>query len=131
MSAVLRDDVNVDICLETWARWSRRVLGELGWSPVNIISRIMLYGLLGASQQTGVKVTEVDEVSELVERAVMRLLERERECLMRHYLLPEPDYISAKRMKIDPRRFSEMLADAKKSISDYLAGAVESRRSLA
>src|SRR3990167_3757269 len=119
--------VDVDTALDTWARWSRRVLGELGWPPVNIIARIVRYGLLGAAQQAQIRVTEVDELSELVERAVMRLEVKKREIVMRHYLLPEPDYLSAEFMKMDPRRFSEQLNAAKQSVGYYLSGAVESR----
>jgi hypothetical protein len=129
--AVAAVEIDVDVALDTWARWSRRVLGELGWPPVNIIARIVRYGLLGAAQQSGIRLTEVDELSELVERSVMRLEPRNREVVMRHYLLPEPDYISAAEMSMDPRRFSERLNKAKDSIRDYLSGAVESRRIVA
>ena len=124
--------IDVDVALDTWARWSKRVLAGLGYPAINIIARIVRYGILGAARQLGTRVTEVDDLAELVERAVLtRLDEQEQEIVRRHYCLPEPDYISADQMGIDPRRFSEKLADAKRSVEDYLSGAVESRINVA
>lgn len=133
MNAVVAKRLSIDAeaALETWARWSKRTLSGLGYPAINIIARIVKYGLLGAAQQVGIKITESDEVAEIVERAVMRLQETEREVVYRHYLLPDPDYISADLMGIDKRRFSEYLSDAKRSIADYLSGAVESRINVA
>ncbi len=114
--------VEVDAALEAWARWGRRILQDIGWPAVTLLARVMEGGIVGAAQK-GSRVFEVDDAMELVERAVLRLPERERLVVVKHYTYSQPVEVSARYCHMHPSTFRSILHRARRSIRDYLDGA--------
>lgn len=123
MAAVMIERDEADVALEAWARWAKSALTSLGFPPISIIGKIVELGIRGAAQSAGLKVMEIDEVCELTERAVTTLPGDEKEAVIRHYLLPEPDFVSARIMRIASSTFSEKLKSGKGKIQRYIEDA--------
>jgi DNA-directed RNA polymerase specialized sigma subunit len=117
-----RDDV--DVALEAWARWAKQAFSGLGWSPTNIIARIIEYGLLGAirSATGGAKIVEVDSVCEIVDQAIGRLPEGERRVVVVFYTKWWPREVSAQKCGVTETNFRQLLHRGRRSVKDYLAG---------
>lgn len=113
----------VDDALEAWARWASRALSVLGIPPANIIARVIRYGVLGAAAEVGLRLVEVDELCELVDRAVCRLNEKQREVIIRHYFKWEDRKVSAKACRMSYEAFANTLSAARRRVWDYLEGA--------
>jgi len=111
----------VDVALEAWARWAKRSLETLGWSPSTLIARVIEFGVLGAALQGG-KTLEADSVCEMVERAVMRLDPEEREVIVRRYLYWEPREVSAKHCGMTVGAFATVLHRARRTVWGFLEG---------
>lgn len=114
-----------DAALEAWARWARTALAGLCWPSWTLLARVIEMGVIGAAHRHGIgrSAFEVDEVCEIVEKAVLRLKEIERKVLVRHYLHWEPVSVSAKALHMSPGRFRTVLHRARRSVRDYLDGA--------
>lgn len=111
----------VDAALEAWARWGRGLLQSMGWPAWTLMARIMEEGFQGAAQK-GSRAFEVDEAMEMIERAVLRLPERERLVVIKHYTYWQPVEISARYCHMHPATFRGHLHRARRSIRDYLDG---------
>lgn len=122
MVAVMQRD-EVDVALEAWVRWARRALAEIGWPQENIIARIVRYGARGAAQQGGMRVLEVDELCELVDRALLRLKEDEREVLVRQYWYHETLKVTADQCKMSHDKVRKLWITGRRRIADFLDGA--------
>ncbi len=113
----------VDSALEAWARWASNALSGLGIASESIISRIVEYGVLGAAVNSGVRLTEVDEVCELVDKAVLGLEDKQKEVVIRHYMKWEDTKVAAKACHLSYDRFRQVLSIARRRVSDFLEGA--------
>jgi DNA-directed RNA polymerase specialized sigma24 family protein len=112
----------VDAALEAWARWARSGLSGLGWPPSTLLARIIEGGVTAAAQKGGVAI-ERDELCETIERAILRLHERERRVLVRWYMHWEPLQVSADSMSMSASLFRLVLHRARQRVADYLEGA--------
>lgn len=112
----------VDAALEAWARWGRSLLQSIGWPSWTLMARIMAEGFQGAAQKA-CREFEVDEAMELMERAVLRLPEKERFAIIRHYTHYEPVEVSARYCSVHTTTFRTLLHRARRSIRDFLDGA--------
>lgn len=110
----------VDAVLEAWARWAKSALSGIGWPPESLIYKIIKYGARGAAQQSGIRMVETDRLCEVVDAAITKLPSEERQVLIRHYMDPAPDCVSARIMWISPSWFSEQLTRAKGKIKRYM-----------
>jgi len=115
----------VDAALEAWARWAKTALAGLSWPSLTIIARVIEFGAMGAAARgaSPVHPLEVDELCELVERAVMRLTTIERRVIVHQYLHWQPIDVSARHCDMTAGRFRVILHRARRSIGDYLDGA--------
>ena len=111
----------VDAALEAWARWGRSLLQSIGWPSWTVLARVMEQGFQGAAQGGG-RAFEVDEAMELIERAVLRLPEKERLVVIKHYTYWEPIEVSARYCHMHPATFRRCLHQARRSIRDFLEG---------
>lgn len=111
----------VDALLEAWARWGRSLLDGIGWPRVTLLARIMEEGFQGAAQK-GSRVIEIDETMEVIERAVLRLPEKERLVVIKHYTYWQPLEVSARYCHMSYSTFRSCLHRARRSIRDYLDG---------
>lgn len=115
-----------DAALEAWARWARSALSGMGWPAMTLIARVIRWGATGAASGGGAThPLEVDELCELVEKAVMRLKEIERTVVVTHYLQWTPIETGARRCHMSSGRFRTLLHRARRSVADYLDGARE------
>lgn len=116
-----------DAALEAWARWARSALAGIGWPAMTLTARVIKFGATGAASGGGAPVhpLEVDELCELVEKAVMRLKEIERTVVVTHYLNWTPIEAGARRCHMSAGRFRVILHRARRSVADYLEGARE------
>jgi DNA-directed RNA polymerase specialized sigma24 family protein len=115
-----------DAALEAWARWARTGLAGLGWPARTLLARIIECGVRGAAQ-AGCLTVEIDEAMEMVERAVLRLSDLERQTICRHYLYWQPPEVSARYCGMSPNYFGVVLHRARRSIRDYLEGVKAAR----
>lgn len=112
------------IALEAWARWANTALQGLGFSSTNIIARLIEMGAMGAAQQArGPAPMEIDQTCEIVDRAVMRLDEIEREVICRTYLLNDAAPATAEKCRLTYGYYREVLGKARQRIGDYICGA--------
>ena len=111
------------IALEAWARWARSALSGLGFSPTNMIARFIEFGILGASGSYGPAPVEIDRTCEIVDRAVGRLDELEREVIYRTYLYNDAAQVTAKKCGLTYGYYREVLAKARQRVGDYISGA--------
>lgn len=112
----------VDAALEAWARWARSALSEIGWPHHTILARVIESGVTGAAQRGGHPV-ERDSICEAVERAMLRLPDKEKRVLVRWYMHWEPLAVSAETMGITDNQFRVVLHRARRSVADYIEGA--------
>lgn len=113
----------VDVALEAWARWARSAFDGIGWPAVSMIARIIKYGVRGAAHQAGLKALEIDEVCEMVDRALLRLDEDERAVVVRQYFYHETLAATAKSCHIGYERARKLFVRGRRSVADYLEGA--------
>lgn len=129
MAAVIVDPLvplersDVDVALEAWARWAKSAFSGLGWPPISIIGRIVKFGLRGAAQSVGVKLMEIDSTCELVDRAIMRLDDVEREVIVRTYLDNDAAQVVARKCCLTYQYYRNVLSRSRRRIGDYLDGA--------
>lgn len=112
----------VDAALEAWARWGRSLLQSIGWPARTLMARIMDEGFTGAAQKGSRSFEMADEAMELVERAVLRLPDRERLVVIKHYTYSQPVEVSARYCHMHPATFRSYLHRARRSVRDYLDG---------
>ena len=112
----------VDAALEAWARWGRSLLQSMGWPGRTLLARIMEEGFQGAAQKGSRSVEVIDEAMEIVERAVLRLPDKERLVVIKHYTYSQPVEVSARYCHMHPTTFRSYLHRARRSIRDYLDG---------
>lgn len=109
--------------LEMWARWAKSYLSGLGYSPANIIARLIEFGPLGAAGSFGPIPVEIDVTCEIVDRAILRLDDTEREVIYRTYLFDDAAQVTAQKCGLTHRYYLDVLERAKARVGDYLAGA--------
>lgn len=109
--------------LEAWARWANSAFSGLGFSPLNIIARLIELGPLGASQSFGPVPVEIDRTCEIVDRAISRLDPVEREVIYRTYLYNDAAQVTAAKCRLTYGYYREVLAKARQRVGDYINGA--------
>lgn len=109
--------------LEAWARWANSALTGLGFSPTSIIARLIELGPLGASQAFGPVPVEIDIACEVVDRAISRLDNVEREVIYRTYLYNDAAQVTAQKCRLTYGYYREVLAKARQRVGDYINGA--------
>lgn len=110
----------VDAALEMWARWAHSAMSSLGWARMNIIGRIMKYGVRGAAQSAGLSSVEENKLCEFMDRSLMTLTESERRVVVRHYMRHETQKASAKAIRMGYDSFRETLKRARRKLSKLL-----------
>lgn len=113
----------IDVALEAWGRWARSALSGIGWSPISLLARVIEYGVRGAAQSAGVRILEIDSMCELVDKAILRLDETQREVILRTYLTHEPSQITAQKCGLTYGYYRNVLSKARMRIGDMLFGA--------
>jgi hypothetical protein len=108
--------------LEMWARWAKSYLSELGYSSVNMVARFMEYGPM-RSGGFGPAPVEIDSTCEVVDRAISRLDETEREVIYHTYLRNDAAQITARKCGLTYGYYREVLAKARQRVGDYINGA--------
>lgn len=117
------DSKEAHIALEAWARWANSALSGLGFSSHNILAKIIELGVRGAAQSFGPIPIEIDQTCEIVDKAVMRLDDMEREVICRTYLKNDAAPVIAEKCGLTYGYYREVLAKARQRIGDYLNGA--------
>ena len=107
--------------MEAWARWAKNVLTQLGFPAMSIIARVIKYGVGASASNAGVRLTEVDETCELVDRALLKLTEEQRTVIIRHYTKWEPQRVAAKALRMGTDRYSQLLTIAKRRLANILS----------
>jgi hypothetical protein len=123
MSNMREDSREAHAALEAWARWAKSYLNALGFASTNIIARCMKHGALGHSGYFGPIPLEIDRTCEVVDRAIMRLDQTEREVVYRTYLHDEAAQVTAQRCGLTYGYYREVLAKARQRVGDYINGA--------
>lgn len=108
--------------LEAWARWANSVFQGLGFSPINIIAKLIELGVRGAAESFGPIPLEIDQTCEYVDDAVRRLDETEREVIYWTYLKNDAATVTAQKCGLTYGYYREVLAKARQRVADYLAG---------
>lgn len=111
--------------LEAWARWANSALSGLGFSSTNVIARLIELGALGASQSFGPVPVEIDRTCEIVDRAITRLDDVEREVIYRTYLANDAAQVTAQKCGLTYRYYLDVLKQARARVGDYIAGVAE------
>jgi DNA-directed RNA polymerase specialized sigma24 family protein len=112
------------VALEAWARWAKRVLGNLGWPAWTIVARIIEFGVYGAAARTGQGAQfEADQLCEMVERIVIRLREMDRRVIALQYLHWQPIEVSAQLCAMTAENFRASLCRARREVGHCLQGA--------
>ncbi len=120
----MRDDSReAHAALEAWARWAKSYLNGLGYSSTNIIARCIEYGPMGHSGSFGPIPLEIDRTCEVVDKAVRRLDDTEREVIYRTYLKEDAAQVVAQKCGLTYGYYREVLAKARQRIGDYINGA--------
>lgn len=112
--------------LEAWARWAKSALSGLGFSGTNMIARFIEFGILGASETYGPVPVEIDRTCEVIDKAILRLDETEREVIYRTYLREDAAQVVASKCGLTYGYYREVLAKARQRIGDYISGAKNS-----
>ncbi len=118
-----------DHALEAWAKWAHATADGLGWPRRTLLAKVIEEGFTGAAQG-GPPVTAPDLVLS-TERAVLRLPKPEREALLAQYLYWEPVECRARRCHCSVPRYNRLLGQARRSVADYLEGALAAARQAA
>lgn len=108
--------------LEAWARWAKSYLSGLGYSPVNMIARFIEYGPLLSGGYGPIPV-EIDQTCEIVDRAIGRLDDTEKEVVYRTYLENDAAQVTARKCGLTYGYYREVLKDARRRVGDYISGA--------
>jgi hypothetical protein len=108
--------------LEAWARWAKSYLSGLGYSPVNMIARFIEYGPL-LSGGFGPIPVEIDQVCEIVDRAISHLDDTQQEVIYRTYLRDDAAQVTAEKCGLTYNYYREVLKDARRRVGDYINGA--------
>lgn len=108
--------------LEMWARWAKSYLTGLGYSQVNMVQRFIEYGPL-RSGTFGPAPVEIDRTCEIVDRAISRLDETEREVIYCTYLRSDAAQVTARKCGLTYGYYREVLAKARQRVGDYIIGA--------
>lgn len=117
-------NADADVALEAWARWAKRVLGELGWPAWTLVARVIEFGVSGAAARNGIAgQIEADNLCEMVERIVMRLKEIDRRVVVLQYMRWQPIEVSARQCSMTPGRFRTVLCRARREVGHCLEGA--------
>jgi hypothetical protein len=120
----MRDDSReAHAALEAWARWAKSYLNGLGFASTNIIARCMKFGALGQSGSFGPIPLEIDRTCEVVDRAIIRLDDTEREVIYATYLRDDAAQVTAQRCGLTYGYYREVLAKARQRVGDYINGA--------
>jgi hypothetical protein len=120
----MRDDSReAHAALEAWARWAKSYLNGLGFASTNIIARCMKFGPLGQSGAFGPIPLEIDRTCEVVDRAIMRLDDTEREVIYETYLREDAAQVTARRCGLTYGYYREVLAKARQRVGDFINGA--------
>jgi hypothetical protein len=120
----MRDDSReAHAALEAWARWAKSYLNGLGFASTNIIARCMKFGPLGQSGSFGPIPLEIDRTCEVVDRAIMRLDETEREVIYETYLRQDAAQVTAQRCGLTYGYYRDDLAKARQRVGDFINGA--------
>ena len=113
-----------DVALEAWARWAKRILGELGWPAWTLVARVIEFGVSGAAARNGMAtLLEADQLCEMVERIVMRLRVGDRQVIVLQYLHWQPIEVSARQCSMTPGGFRVALCRARREVGHCLEGA--------
>jgi hypothetical protein len=113
----------VDVALEAWARWAKSAFTGIGWPTISLLGRIVKFGVRGAAQGFGAQVLEIDTMCELVDRAILRLDETEREVIVRTYLENHAAPVKAQRCRLTYQYYRNVLSRARQRIGDIIFGA--------
>lgn len=108
--------------LEMWARWAKSYLSSLGYSSVNMVQRFIEYGPL-RSGSFGPAPVEIDRTCEIVDRAISRLDETERDVIYHTYLANDAAQVTARKCGLTYGYYREVLAKARQRVGDYMIGA--------
>jgi hypothetical protein len=108
--------------LEMWARWASSYLSGLGFAKVNMVARFMEYGPM-RSGGFGPAPVEIDRTCEVVDRAITRLDETEREVIYRTYLHDDAAQVTARKCGLTYGYYREVLFKARQRVGDYINGA--------
>jgi hypothetical protein len=106
-----------------WARWASSVFAGLGYARVNIIAKCIEFGPLGAAGSFGPAPVEIDHTCEIVDRAISRLDDTEREVIYRTYLHNDAAQVTARKCGLTYGYYREVLAKARQRVGDYINGA--------
>lgn len=115
--------VDADVALEAWARWARSALSGLGFPCINIIGKIVELGIRGAAQTTGIRLLEIDETCEIVDRAISRLDATERTVVIKTYLYNDAAQVTAKNCGLTYGYYRSVLCRARRRVRDFIEGA--------
>lgn len=111
------------VALEAWGRWARTFLSELGYPAISVIGKIIELGIRGAAQNTGARLVEIDQMCEMVDRAILRLDKTEQEVIYRTYLRNDAAQVTARKCGLTYGYYRVVLARARRRVGDYLIGA--------
>jgi predicted amidohydrolase YtcJ len=104
----------IHLRLEVWARWSKENVQSGAWARANTISRMMVYGAVGASQ-SGAPVEMPEPIAE-TECAVRCLPAAEQSAVRRYYLHWEPSEVAARHLRLTVRELQRLLHRARMQI---------------
>lgn len=109
----------VHLRLEAWAEWSKDA--EVRPFPsITLLGRVIEQGISGAGQQGRPPVSMPDPIAR-VDAAVGRLGDIDKRAIMIYYRRWEPIEVMARRMKMRPRQFQNVLRRARWRLQGYLA----------
>jgi DNA-directed RNA polymerase specialized sigma24 family protein len=83
----------------------------------------MKFGPLGQSGSFGPIPLEIDRTCEVVDRAIMRLDDTEREVIYETYLREDAAQVTARRCGLTYGYYREVLAKARQRVGDFINGA--------
>jgi len=108
----------VDARLQEWAKWCRDGMAQIGWPVETYLGRVIRLGALGAAQ-AGAPI-HMPEHIELVDKAVAKLMNIERQVVCTYYLYWEPQEVRAKRCNMSVRRFGLLLERSRRRVGDLI-----------
>ncbi len=109
----------VHIRLEAWGRWNRGGMPR-EWPEVSMMGRIAEYGPNGASQQSAPPVSMSDDMARL-DAAVTRLGDIDKRAIRSYYFHDDAVETLARRMKMRPRQFQNVLRRARWRLAAFLS----------
>src|SRR5258708_38669789 len=97
--------------LEAWGRWAHGAETQ-GFPAVTLVGRMIKWGPQGASQTQGVPITMPDEIA-VVDAAVARLEQPEKQTVIAYYTRWEPVEVLALRFQMKERQVRRVLQRAR------------------